>query len=108
MFGMFKKGADAEGDRYDPDQVTVHYEGGVMSPEYADETLNRDDINDQNYPHHMLFPHGKGKLVYRLEDAVMEQYEGEFEVGQYQGKGTLIDRNGEVHDGEFKANLFVG
>ena len=56
----------------------------------------------------MLFPHGKGKLVYKLDDAVMEQYEGEFEVGQYQGKGTLIDRNGEVHDGEFKANLFVG
>ena len=25
--------------------------------------------------------------------------------GQYQGKGTLIDRHGEVHEGEFKANL---
>ena len=29
-------------------------------------------------------------------------------VGQYQGKGTLIDRHGEVHEGEFKENLFVG
>ena len=59
MFGMFKKGSEAESDGYDPDQVTVHYEG-------------------------------------------------EFEAGQYQGKGTLIDRHGEVHEGEFKANLFVG
>ena len=31
----------------------------------------------------------------------MEQYEGEFEAGQYQGKGTLIDKHGEVHEGEF-------
>jgi len=108
MFGLFKKKFHTADDGYDPDQVTVHYEGGLVSPEYAAETLNRDKINDQSYPHHMLFPHGKGKLVYKLDDAVMEQYEGEFEFGQYQGKGTLIDRHGEVHEGEFKANLFVG
>ena len=108
MFGLFKKGSDTEDDGYDPDQVTVHYEGEVMSPDYEAETLNRDDINDQSYPYHALFPHGKGKLVYKLDDAVMEQYEGEFEAGQYQGKGTLIDRHGEVHEGEFKANLFIG
>jgi hypothetical protein len=107
MFGMFKKGSESEADGYDPDQVTVHYEGGVVSPDYTAETLNREDINDQGYPYHALFPHGKGKLVYKLDDAVMEQYEGEFEFGQYQGKGTLIDRNGEVHEGEFKANLFI-
>ncbi|MDC1249316.1 hypothetical protein N8Z77_03990 [Planktomarina sp.] len=47
---MFKKGSEAEGDGYDPDQVIVHYEG----------------------------------------------------------EGTLIDRHGEIHEGEFKANLFVG
>ena len=107
MFGLFKKGSNTEGDGYDPDRVTVHYEGEVMSPEYAAETLNRNDINDQSYPHHMLFPHGKGKLVYQLDNNVMEQYEGEFEVGQYQGKGKLIDRHGEVYEGEFKANLFI-
>ena len=70
--------------------------------------LNRDDINDQIYPYYALFSHGKGKLVYKLDDTVMEQYEGEFAVGQYQGKGTLIDKYGEVHEDEFKANLFVG
>ena len=107
MFGLFKKGSDTEDDGYDPDQVTAHYEGGVMSADYAAETLNRSDINTQSYPYHMLVPHGQGKLVYKLHDAVMEQYEGEFEVGQYQGKGTLIDSHGEVHEGEFKENLFV-
>ena len=108
MFGIFKKGPEAEDDGYDPDQVTVHYEGEVLSPDYAADTLNRDEINDQSYPYHALFPHGKGKLVYKLNDAVMEQYEGEFEAGQYQGKGILIDRHGEVHEGEFKENLFKG
>ena len=108
MFGMFKKGSESEADGCDPDQVTVHYEGGVVSPDYIAETLNREDINEQGYPYHALFPHGKGKLIYKSGDAVMEQYEGEFEFGQYQGKGTLIDRHGEVHEGEFKANLLVG
>ena len=108
MFGMFKKRAASEDDGFDPDKVTVHYEGGVMSPEYAAETLNRSDINEQNYPHHMLFPHGKGRLVYGSDGAVIEHYEGEFKVGQYHGKGTLIDRHGEVYEGEFKENLYKG
>lgn len=108
MFGIFKKSSKIESDGYNPDKVIVHYEGEVLSPDYAAETLNRDDINDQSYPHHALFPHGKGKLVYKLDGAVMEKYEGEFEAGQYQGTNRLIDRHGEVHEGEFKGNLFVG
>ena len=40
MFGLFKKKFNTADDGYDPDQVTVHYEGGLMSPEYAAETLN--------------------------------------------------------------------
>ena len=107
MFGFNKK-SDDDNAGYDPDEVTVHYEGGVMSADYAAETLNRSDLNTQSYPYHMLVPHEEGRLVYKLNDAVMERYEGEFEVGQYQGKGTLIDRYGEVHEGEFKENLFVG
>ncbi len=107
MFGLFKKGSNTEGAGYDPDRVTVHYEGEVMSPDYVAETLDRNDINDQSYPYHLLVPHGKGKLVYQTDNDVMEQYEGEFEAGQYQGKGKLIDRHGEVYEGEFKANLFI-
>ena len=108
MFGIFKKSSKIESDGYHPDKVIVHYEGEVLSPDYAAETLNRDDINDQSYPYHALFPHGKGKLFYKLHGDVIEHYEGEFEVGQYQGKGMLIDRHGEVYEGEFKENLYKG
>ena len=41
MFGMFKKGSEAESDGYDPDQVIVHYEGEVMSPDYIADTLSK-------------------------------------------------------------------
>ena len=34
-----------------------------------------------------FIPHGKGKLTYKIGDEVIEEYEGEFEVGQYHGKG---------------------
>ena len=108
MFGMFKKGSDAEDDVVGSEDVTTHYEGGVMSADYVAETLDRSDINEQSYPYHMLVPHGQGKIVYKSGDMVVEQYEGQFEVGQYHGKGTLIDRHGEVYEGEFKENLFVG
>ena len=108
MFGMFKKGSDAEDDVAESEDVTTHYEGGVMSADYVAETLDRSDINEQSYPFHSLVPHGQGKIIYKSGDMVVEQYEGEFEIGQYHGKGTLIDRHGEVHEGEFKENLFVG
>ena len=108
MFGMFKKGSNAENDVAESEDVTTHYEGGVMSADYVAETLDRSDINEQSYPYHMLVPHGQGKIIYKSGDTVVEQYEGQFEVGQYHGKGTLIDGHGEVHEGEFKENLFIG
>ena len=91
MFNIFKKGSEdtatEETDRFDPDKVTVHYEGGVMSTEYEAETLIRDNFNTQSYPWHSLFPHGRGKLVYKDADGeVLEEYEGEFEAGQYTAK----------------------
>ena len=107
MFGWLKKSSDAEGGVSDSENVTTHYEGGVISADYVAETLDRSDINEQSYPYHMLVPHGQGKIVYKSGDMVVEQYEGEFAVGQYHGKGILIDRHGEVHEGEFKENLFV-
>ena len=108
MFGLFKKKSHTADDGYDSEDVTTHYEGGVMSADYVAETLDRSDINEQSYPYHLLVPHGQGKIVYKPGDMVVEQYEGTFEVGQYHGKGTLIDRHGEVYEGEFKENLFVG
>ena len=111
MFNLFKKGSEdnviEETDGFDPDKVTVHYEGEVMSPEYAAETLMRDNFNTQSYPWHNLFPHGQGKLIYKDADGeVLEEYKGSFEAGQYHGQGTLIDRHGEVLEGEFRENKF--
>ena len=108
MFGWLKKGSDDADVIDESENVTTHYEGGVISADYVAETLDRSDINEQSYPYHMLVPHGKGKIVYKSEDMIVEQYEGEFEVGQYQGKGTLIDKHGIVYEGEFKENLFLG
>ena len=108
MFGWLKKSSDAEGGVSDSENVTTHYEGGVISADYVAETLDRSDINKQSYPYHLLVPHGQGKIVYKSGDNIVEQYEGEFEVGQYQGKGALIDRHGIVYEGEFKENLFIG
>ena len=108
MFGWLRKCSDTEDGLVDSKDVTAHYEGGVMSADYVAETLDRSDINEQSYPYHMLVPHGQGKIVYKSGDIVVEKYEGEFEVGQYHGKGTLIDRHGEVYEGEFKENLFIG
>ena len=119
MFSFFKKQKnenlkDDEERVYDSDKVTVHYEGSVLSPEYANETLVftkgkilRENFNTQAYSFHNLFPHGKGKLTYKDGDQILEQYEGEFESGQYHGSGTLIDRHGEVLEGTFKDNKFV-
>lgn len=108
MFKLFNsKKNEANLQNFDPDKVTVHYEGGVISPEYAAETLNRTKINNQNYPWHNLFPHSHGKIAYKLNDEIIEQYEGEFEAGQYHGAGTLVDANGEIHEGEFIENQFI-
>ena len=41
MFGLFKKGSDAEDDVAESENVTTHYEGGVMSADYVAETLDR-------------------------------------------------------------------
>ena len=108
MFGLFNKSnSNNDDDGFDPDKVKVHYEGGVMSPEYAVNSLNKENINDQDYPYHNLFPDGHGKIVYSLDGEVIEQYEGMFEAGQYHGKGILIDRFGEIYEGEFKENSWV-
>ena len=121
MFGLFKKNGakDINGnegrDTYDPDRVTVFYQGEVLSADYTAETLVltggntlRENFNDQEYPYHTLHPHGRGKLIYKDGDTILEEYEGEFEAGQYHGKGTLVDRHGEVLEGEFAKNKFIG
>ena len=127
MFNFFKKrnnetteNIEAQEDPffpkgYDEDRVMVVYEGEVLSPEYTARTLVlneggdiRKDFNDQGYPYHNLFPDGKGKIVYKFEDQILEEYEGDFQAGQYHGMGRLVDRNGEIFEGKFFENKFSG
>jgi hypothetical protein len=70
MLGFFKnkdkekKDVDEEGKTYDPVNIIVYYEGTLISPEYAAESLVypnngtkvREDFNNQGYPYHNLFP----------------------------------------------------
>ena len=100
MFGLFKRSKSSRGriNNYDPDLVTVYYSGEVISPEFAAYSLNRVELNKQEFPWHELYPH---------DGRVVEQYEGGFESGQYSGLGMLIDEHGEVHDGIFRENKLV-
>ena len=98
---------------YNEDEVRVFYEGEVLSPEYTATTLVftedgdiRQDFNDQSYPYHNLFPDGEGKLIYKFEDQILEEYEGDFQAGQYHGEGRLVDRYGEIFEGKFIENKF--
>ena len=100
---------------YDEGKVKVFYEGEVLSPEYTARTLVlnegsdiRKNFNEQGYPYHNLFPDGKGKIVYKFEEQVLEEYEGDFQAGQYHGKGRLVDRYGEIFEGRFFENKFSG
>ena len=127
MFNFFKKRNNETAENietgedpffpkgYDEDRVKVFYEGEVLSPEYTARTLVlnegsdiRKDFNDQGYPYHNLFPDGKGKIVYKFEDQILEEYEGDFQAGQYHGMGRLVDRNGEIFEGKFFENKFSG
>ena len=104
MFGIFgkkKKVSKTSNEGIDMDSVKVWYEGEVICGDY---NLN----NPSEYPFHNLFPHGEGKIIYSIDELVVEQYDGQFEAGQYQGSGVLIDRYGEILEGKFKDNLYLG
>ena len=47
-----------------------------------------------------------GRIFYKHGDTVIEEYEGEFEAGQYHGTGKLVDLNGEIFEGTFLENKF--
>lgn len=97
---LFKKSEKIEEDTAENIQ-RCHYEGEVLSPDY-------DTSSPHSYPFHALFPHGQGTITYYDENGVvLETYTGEFDAGQYSGKGKLI-RGDQIFDGHFKENIFVG
>ena len=108
MFGLFRKKrknleipSQVNEFLINMDRVKVWYEGDVLCGDY--------DLNDsESYPYHNLFPHGKGHLIYRMQDRPIEEYKGDFAQGQYHGNGLLVNRNGEVFRGQFWENSYVG
>ena len=83
-------------------ETACYYEGEVICGDY--------DVNDPNsYPFHNLYPHGKGKITYTNVETgeIVENYEGEFEGGAYNGSGKLI-HFGEIFEGQFAENKFLG
>jgi len=107
LLGFFKKN-NKKIDDYDPDKISLEYKGDVLScGDYEASTLNRDNpFSNQEYPYHMFIPNGFGKIIYKDENKIIEQYEGEFKAGQYNGKGKLIFK-GKVFEGLFKENKFI-
>ncbi len=132
MFNFFKSKPEVEKGfynkkgkfiRWDDTAVQVRYEGEALSQEYVWDTLLytkvmfqndklRKNFNDQKKNAvHTLVPHGSGKITYFDEwedDTIYEEYEGEFLYGQYHGKGELIFRTGEILEGRFENNKFLG
>ena len=135
MFNLFKKKQEGKEEeindkeeeyQWSSDHVKVYYEGEVLCPDYARYTLLytddgpniREEFNQQpKEAYHLLCPHGKGRIKYvnaklaeeyEDEDGFLEEYEGEFDGGQYHGQGKLVFRTGEILEGEFKENKFVG
>ena len=105
MFG-FGKSKEYDED-FDYDSVVSRYEGEVAVGDYVAESLNRPEVNKLGNPYHLMVPHGHGKITYLLHGEVIEEYEGQFDEGQYHGQGRLFWR-GEIFEGQFEEGQFVG
>ena len=113
MFGLFSKNSE-NADKYDPDEVTTEYSGEVICADFVAYQTNREtvDVLDDTTPQ-VLHPHGKGKITFKFKEEVIEEYEGEFEVGFYNGKGKISFPKGkltdepEVYEGMFEMGKFV-
>ena len=105
MFGFGKKNEYDED--FDSEAVESRYEGEMVSADYTAKSLNRKEMNKPENPFHLMIPNGKGRITYLYDDEVIEEYEGEFDYGQYQGQGKLVWRN-EVFEGLFEEGAFVG
>jgi hypothetical protein len=103
MFGLFKK-REKNTEFFDTESVIVTYTGEVLSADFTAESLNRTDVHNYGYPFHNLYPHGHGHIVYTLHGEIIEEYEGEFDVGQYHGRGKLYFK-GATYEGNFDEGI---
>lgn len=88
------------------DEIKVVYTGAVLSPEYIHSGLWRPSIESETYSYHNLVPHGYGKITYLLDDEIIEEYEGEFDTGEYHGEGKMIFK-GRQHCGRFQNGALI-
>ena len=103
MFGFLKR-RKQDTEFFDTESVVVTYTGEVLSADFTAESLNRSDVHDYGYAYHNLVPHGRGHIIYMLHGEVLEEYEGEFEVGQYHGHGKLYFK-GTTYEGKFEEGI---
>ena len=107
MFGFLNKKKNEIKDQY-THTITGHYEGEFMLQiEYEETNWDREDPSlKKDYNWHVMLPDGFGKITYKDGDKIIEEYEGEFHVGQYNGQGKLVFKN-KVYKGLFLVNQFV-
>ncbi len=103
MFSWFKdtNSLGRAGDVAVPNErVKAYYVGEVDTADYWDP----ENIDDSCIA--ILLPHGFGKLTYKVNGEVLENYEGEFFMGEYSGKGKLV-RRGKEYVGKFEKHQFI-
>ena len=81
--------------------IRAYYEGEVDSADYWDPE-NPDDFKGG-----LITPDGEGKLTFKIDNKIIEQYEGNFDHGSYNGFGKLL-RNGKKIKGWFDNGKYLG
>ena len=106
MFGLFNKKKNIKA-QYEHG-ITGYYEGEIMlQTDYEDTNWDREDPSlKKDYNWHVMLPDGFGKITYKDGDKIIEEYEGEFDCGQYEGEGRLTLK-GKVYKGMFEDNRLV-
>ena len=107
MLGFFKKKKNEIKDQY-THTITGYYEGEfILQIEYEETNWDREDPSlKKDYNWHVMLPDGFGKITYKDGDKIIEEYEGEFNCGQYEGEGRLTLK-GKIYKGMFENNRLV-
>ena len=107
MFGFLNKKKNEIKDQY-THTITGYYEGEfILQIEYEETNWDREDPSlKKDYNWHVMLPDGFGKITYKDGDKIIEEYEGEFNCGQYEGEGRLTLK-GKIYKGMFENNRLV-